>query len=85
MLVIFLLIYLVISKIIHSYENDTLMHVFNISNDEAQNIKNSVMNAVYIPEKYKNGDEKYLQNPLNISRYLVNNFMCDNSYNYIEN
>ncbi len=70
---------------IHSYENDTLMHVFNISNDEAQNIKNSVMNAVYIPEKYKNGDEKYLQNPLNISRYLVNNFMCDNSYNYIEN
>ena len=41
------------------------------------------MNAVYIPEKYQNGDEKYLSNPLNISRYLVNNFVGDN-YTYLE-
>ena len=66
---------------LHTFDN--LGQFLNITNEEHQEIRNSVMNAVYIPEKYQNGDEKYLSNPLNISRYLVNNFVGDN-YTYLE-
>lgn len=46
-------------------------------------ITNSVLSAIRIPEKYKTGEEKYaLANPLNISRYAVNNFVGKN-YEYI--
>ena len=34
-------------------------------------------------KKYRNGEEEVLSNPLNISRYLVNNFIGDN-YEYID-
>ena len=66
---------------LHTFPN--LDELLNLTNKQHQEIRNSVMNAVYIPEKYQNGDEKYLSNPLNISRYLVNNFVGDN-YTYLE-
>ena len=42
------------------------------------------MSAIYIPDKFKNGDEEYLNNPLNISRYLVNNYVGNNNYDYLD-
>lgn len=66
---------------LHTYE--TLGELLNLNVEEVQEIRNSVMNAVYIPEKYQNGDEEYLSNPLNISRYLVNNYVGKN-YEYLE-
>ena len=45
---------------------------------------NQVMSAIRVPEEYKNGEEEYaLKSPLNISRYLVNNFVGEN-YEYLE-
>lgn len=66
---------------LHTFPN--LNEILNLTKEEHQEIRNSVMNAVYIPEQYRNGDEKYLSNPLNISRYLVNNFVGKN-YTYLE-
>ena len=66
---------------LHTFPN--LDEILKLTNEEHQEIRNSVMNAVYIPEKYQNGDEKYLSNPLNISRYLVNNYVGKN-YTYLE-
>lgn len=68
---------------VHTIETDIIQNYFDISIKEVQEIRNSVMNAIYIPDKYRNGDEDYLNNPLNISRYLVNNFVGKN-YQYIE-
>lgn len=46
-------------------------------------ILDSTMSAIRVPEKYQNGEEAYaLQNPLNMSRYLVNNFVGHN-YTYL--
>ena len=42
-----------------------------------------MINAYYIPEQYKNGEEEYLNNPLNISRYIINNYVGDN-YSYVK-
>lgn len=48
-----------------------------------QEMYDSTMSAVRVPEKYKNGEEQYAyENPLNISRYLVNSFVGRN-YEYI--
>ncbi|MBN1892266.1 MAG: hypothetical protein JW780_05740 [Clostridiales bacterium] len=45
-------------------------------------LRNSTMSAIRVPEKYRNGEEKYaMSNPLNISRYLVNNYVGEN-YEY---
>lgn len=44
---------------------------------------NSVMSAMRVPEQFRNGEESYaLSNPLNMSRYVVNNFGGRN-YKYI--
>ena len=67
---------------IHTIKNNIIMDSFDTDIYGVQEIRNSVINAVYVPEKYRNGDEKYLGNPLNISRYIVNNFVGDN-YKYI--
>ncbi len=69
---------------IHTIPDEHLIEYLDVNNEEIQEIRNSVINAVYIPDKYQNGEEKYLSNPLNISRYLVNNFVGKN-YEYIEN
>ena len=67
---------------LHSLSNDEMIQYFNVDLDGINRIRNSVISAVYVPEHYRNGDEKYLSNPLNISRYLVNNFVGYN-YNYL--
>ena len=67
---------------LHMLEDDLLRNYFGVSQEELQEVRNSVISAYYIPEKYQNGDEKYLDNPLNISRYLVNNYI-GNNYEYI--
>jgi len=67
---------------IHTASNEDMRSYFNVSLTDVQDIRNSVMSAIYIPEEYKNGDELYLDNPLNISRYLVNNFVGEN-YQYL--
>lgn len=67
---------------IHTKTEEELMYFFNTDIEGVQEIRNSVISAMYIPDKYKNGDEEYLSNPLNISRYLVNNYVGDN-YDYI--
>lgn len=68
---------------IHTIYEEDLEEKLNINQEEIQEIRNSVMNAIYIPEKYKNGDEEYLTDPLNISRYIVNNYIGKN-YEYIK-
>lgn len=41
------------------------------------------MSAIRVPEKYQTGEEHYaMENPLNISRYLVNSFVGRN-YEYL--
>lgn len=54
----------------------------NATKQDVLNIWNSVMSAVYIPEQYRNEDTIYLQNPLNISRFLINNYVGSN-YEYL--
>lgn len=68
---------------IHSFENEDIMKELNVDEKGLQEIRNSVMSAIYVPEKYRNGEEIYLDNPLNISRYLVNNFVGEN-YQYLD-
>ena len=68
---------------IHVYEDWDLMNQLNINEIGLQEVRNSVINAVYVPYKYRNGDEDVLNEPLNISRYIVNNFVGDN-YEYLD-
>lgn len=68
---------------IHMLENDFIMNRFSTDINGLQEIRNSVISSIYIPDKYKNGDEDYLDNPLNISRYIVNNYVGDN-YEYLK-
>ena len=67
---------------IHTINDKVIIDTLDTDIYGVQEIRNSVINAVYVPEKYRNGDEKYLGNPLNISRYIVNNFV-GNNYKYI--
>lgn len=67
---------------LHTASNQIMSEYFNTSINENQEIRNSVISAIYIPEKYQTGDESYLDNPLNISRYLINNYV-GKTYNYI--
>ena len=47
-------------------------------------IWNSTISAICVPEAYRNGEEAYaLTTPLNMARYLVNNFVGEN-YGYIK-
>lgn len=69
---------------LHVGSNEDLMSTFNISKEEVSDIRYSVMNAVYIPDKYKTSDIEVVKNPLNISRYLVNNYVGNNNYNYLK-
>ena len=50
----------------------------------AAELWNQVFSAIRVPDQYKNGEEHYAyENPLNISRYLVNSFVGRN-YKYLE-
>jgi hypothetical protein len=67
---------------LHGQEEKEITKAFS-SPGSAIEIWNSVFSAVRVPEKYKNGEEVYAtENPLNISRYLVNNYVGKN-YEYI--
>ncbi len=68
---------------LHSLRSDWMMDYFDIDMEGVEEIRNSVISAIYIPDKYKNDDDIYLNNPLNISRYIVNNYVGEN-YEYIE-
>lgn len=68
---------------IHVLEDDILKEIYKIDDNDILDIRNSTVSLIYIPEEYKNGNEEYLNNPLNISRYLINNYVGDN-YKYIK-
>ena len=68
---------------IHTIADKDIANYFNVSEEGIQEIRNSTISAIYVPKKYKNGDESFLSNPLNISRYLINNFVGEN-YEYIK-
>ena len=59
------------------------MKNLNIEEKECSNVRNSTFSSIYIPDEYKNGDEEFLSNPLNISRYIINNYVGKN-YEYIK-
>lgn len=67
---------------LHTIDDNIMLEYFDTDIKGVQDIRNSVISAFYIPDKYKNGDEDYLNNPLNISRYIVNNYVGKN-YEYI--
>lgn len=68
---------------LHSVDDEFMLDIFSKDMKDVQEIRNSVISAFYIPDKYKNGDEKYLDNPLNVSRYIVNNYVGEN-YKYLD-
>lgn len=50
---------------------------------DAIELWNGTMSAIRVPEKYRTGEEHYaMENPLNLSRYLVNSFVGQN-YEYL--
>jgi len=56
---------------------------FGEGNYDLLELGNSTMSAIRIPERYQNGKEGYaIQNPLNISRYLINSYVGKN-YDYL--
>ena len=68
---------------IHNKRIAEMKYYFKANNKEVEEIKHSTFSSYYIPKEYQNGDEKYLENPLNISRYIVNNYV-GNNYEYIK-
>ena len=68
---------------INYFKDSEFMKKFNISNEEVQELRNSVMNAVYIPDKHKKDESEVVKNPLNITRYLVNNYVGQGNYEYL--
>ncbi len=64
--------------------DDTLDASFNVSNHDWYDMRHGTMSAIRVPEKYQNGEEAYaVNNPLNMSRYIINNFVGKN-YEYLE-
>lgn len=67
---------------LHGTEEKEFIEAFG-PDANALELWNSVMSAIRVPQKYQNGDEHYaVENPLNISRYLVNSFVGKN-YEYL--
>ena len=68
---------------LHGYSEEQIVHKYGDS-DAPIMIWNSVFSAIRIPHQYKTDDLMYaIENPLNISRYLINSFVGEN-YQYIE-
>lgn len=63
--------------------SDGIYNLFGADETDARLLRNSTFNAVYIPEEYRTEADDVLGNPLNISRYLINNFV-GNNYEYRE-
>ena len=68
---------------IHILECNELMKLLNVKSNDCFNIRNSMFSAIYIPDDYKKGNEDVLHNPLNISRYIINNYV-GNNYDYLK-
>lgn len=67
----------------HVFSADDIRDFVGTDQDEdVLNVWNSVMSAVYIPEQYLTGEEEVLNNPVNISRYLMNHYV-GGSYEYV--
>ncbi len=65
----------------HSWPITTFTDEFGSDADLVE-LRHHVLSAIYIPEEYQTEDyEEILSNPLNIARYLVNNFVGEN-YEY---
>lgn len=68
---------------IHVKKCDEMIKDINIEKDECHIIRNSVISAIYIPNEYKSKDGTVLNNPLNFSRYIINNYVGKN-YTYLK-
>lgn len=67
---------------LHGNTEEELAEYFR-NTDCAIDLWNNVMSAIRVPKQFRNGEESYaLSNPLNMSRYIVNNFVGRN-YEYI--
>lgn len=60
---------------------DEIYNFFDAKESDVRLLRNSTINAVYIPQEYRNDDDIVLEDPLNISRYLINNYVGKN-YEY---
>ncbi len=72
---------------LHTQTVENFAKYFNQNEEEAKKtaveLWNSVMSAVRVPEKYRNEDFHFAyENPLNISRWLINTFVGKN-YEYL--
>lgn len=66
---------------LHMTEEEDFKAAFGEDAD-ALELWNGTMSAICVPKKYQTGEEHYaVENPLNISRYLVNSFVGQN-YEY---
>lgn len=68
---------------IPGYSPDDIYEFFGADEEGVRLLRNSTMNAIYIPEEYRTEEDYVLSNPLNISRYLINNYV-GNNYEYRE-
>lgn len=67
---------------LHGNTEEDFIRAFGEKADAVE-IWNSTISAVRVPEQFKSGEESYMmETPLNIARYLVNNFVGRN-YKYL--
>lgn len=68
---------------LHGQSKEQIIEAFG-NFEAALDIWNNVVSAIRVPEQYKNDQEHYMmEDPRNISRYLINNFVGKN-YDYID-
>ena len=68
---------------IHLLSCNRMIKSIGVEEQDCPIIRDSAISAIYIPKEYRLGDEEYLSNPLNISRYIINNYVGKN-YEYIK-
>lgn len=68
---------------IHILDCNELKESLNVEDKDCYDIRNSMFSSIYVPDSFKNGNEDVLSNPLNISRYLINNYVGEN-YKYLK-
>lgn len=68
---------------IHILDCNELKELLNVDDNDCYDIRNSMFSSIYVPDEYMSGNEDVLGNPLNISRYLINNYVGEN-YKYLK-
>ena len=68
---------------IHILDCNELKELLNVEDRDCYDIRNSMFSSIYVPDGFKNDNEDVLSNPLNISRYLINNYVGEN-YKYLK-